>query len=363
MAEQLADGSIDPNVTIPKHIRDAALAAEAMHKQVYEAPPEPEPAAPEPATAPVEQPQEAASASPEPEPQPVYNEPPAPSKDGTKDTNENHESWHHAFLSMQGRWQASQRQLGESRETINQLAAELQATQQLLTQQGEPQQQPNRNKAHEKLITPQDVEVYGQELLDTVQRAARDVVAPELDALRNENEELKKRVITTAKRDVQDALSRSIPDWVAVNRSPEFHQWLSKRNPYVGEVRREILNRAYGAADAALVVQVFKDFLMEAKATGNTVPASQRQSQPPAQPAPAPVQRQPAMQLDQLAAPGRARPASGESSVPAEKPIYSRAQISNNYALRRRGAFNGREADWNALEADMIAAGNEGRVR
>jgi hypothetical protein len=69
------------------------------------------------------------------------------------------------------------------------------------------------------------------------------------------------------------------------------------------------------------------------------------------------------MQLETLAAPGRARPAPGDSSVPAEKPIYTRAQIANNYALRRRGAFNGRETEWNTLEADMIAAGNEGRVR
>lgn len=44
----------DPNVLVPKHIRDQAAAAEALHKQVYEAPqPELEPAPqPEPAPAP-----------------------------------------------------------------------------------------------------------------------------------------------------------------------------------------------------------------------------------------------------------------------------------------------------------------------
>jgi hypothetical protein len=213
------------------------------------------------------------------------------------------------------------------------------------------------------LITPEDEDTYGRELIDLTQRAAREAIQPELDALRNENSELKKRVVTTAQREIQTALAEKIPDWVAVNRSPEFAHWLSLRNIYTGQVRRQMLNEAYQAANAAVVVQMFKDFLTEAKATGSTIPTSQRQQDLSA-PSPAPAApRQPAMDLGSLAAPGRARPAPGQSDVPAEKPIYTRAQISKNYADRRRGVWAGRDNDWARLEADMIAAGNEGRVR
>jgi hypothetical protein len=270
---------------------------------------------------------------------------------------------------MQGRWQSSQRQVGQLTEVNAQLAGELQASQQLLEQNLSHARTPSSHQhrqtgqSHENLITPQDVDTYGAEMIDVVTRAARQAVQPEIDALKGENADLKKRVITGGQRDVQIALGQAVPNWVAVNRSPEFAQWLSLRNIYTGQVRRQMLNAAYSAADAPTVVQLFKDFLTEVRATGGTPPASQNQQQQTAQPQGDPAPRQPAMALETLAAPGRARPAPGNAEVPAEKPIYTRAQISANYALRRRGAFNGRETEWNTLEADMIAAGNEGRVR
>lgn len=345
--QQLADGSVDPNVVIPKHIREASAAAETIHKLAYEQPqPEhtPEPVAPEAAPEAAPQAVEHQATEPTPEPQPAEDE--------------NSQTYKQKFLSMQGRWQASQRRVGELEQSNNDLASELQATQSML-QHPEPQR--NHNQAHEKLITEQDREAFGDGLVDFVNRAAREAVSPEIEALRSENAELKKRVVTTGKGEVQAALSRAVPDWQTINTSPEFKQWLSLRNIYTRQVRRELLNSAYQAADAAVVVQVFKDFLTEAKATGNAIPTSQRQQAPAAQ---APVaQRQPAMQLESLAAPGRARPAPGDAQVPAEKPIYTHAQIRSNYDLKRRGAFNGREAEWNALEADMIAAAREARVR
>ncbi|MBA1993630.1 hypothetical protein, partial [Escherichia coli] len=91
---------------------------------------------------------------------------------------------------------------------------------------------PHTATPHEKLITTQDVDNYGTELIDVVQRAAREAVAPELDVLRNENSELKKRVITTDKRTLRETLTQQVPNWTEINRSPEFLHWLSLRNIY-----------------------------------------------------------------------------------------------------------------------------------
>ncbi|MBA1914122.1 hypothetical protein, partial [Escherichia coli] len=79
-------------------------------------------------------------------------------------------------MSMQGRWNAAQRQIGERDELINQLSGELRATQQLLEQNSSPARtsQPHTATPHEKLITTQDVDNYGTELIDVVQRAARE---------------------------------------------------------------------------------------------------------------------------------------------------------------------------------------------
>src|SRR5262245_54260765 len=42
--------------------------------------------------------------------------------------------------------------------------------------------------------------------------------------------------------------------------------------------------------------------------------------------------------------------------------IYSREEIARLYEQHRRGAYRGREAEWRRQEADIIAAGREGRI-
>jgi hypothetical protein len=49
--------------------------------------------------------------------------------------------------------------------------------------------------------------------------------------------------------------------------------------------------------------------------------------------------------------------------VPADKPIYSRADIAKFYDDKRRGLYAGRNADADNFEADLTAAQREGRIR
>jgi len=42
------------------------------------------------------------------------------------------------------------------------------------------------------------------------------------------------------------------------------------------------------------------------------------------------------------------------------KPVYTRAQIAELGRLRRKGAFN--DAEWARWEAEIVAAGREGRI-
>jgi hypothetical protein len=123
-----------------------------------------------------------------------------------------------------------------------------------------------------------------------------------------------------------------------------------------GRVRQQLLNEAISAADAPRVISFFRGFLQEEQATGHIEPSPAVQQAPPP--------RTPAVDLGSLAAPGRARPATGgDASVPPDKPIYSRAQVKQLYEQHRKGAYVGREAEWARLEADMFAAQREGRYR
>jgi hypothetical protein len=42
--------------------------------------------------------------------------------------------------------------------------------------------------------------------------------------------------------------------------------------------------------------------------------------------------------------------------------IYTRQEIARLYAQHHKGAYVGRETEWRRQEADIIAAGREGRV-
>lgn len=350
----LTDGSVDPNVRIPPHVQAQTAAADALHKQVYPDDPNPADPLPQPDTARVDPPLQ-----PDPPPAPVAAEVQHPDDGFTApaDAQALHDSeWARRYNSMRGRYDALLRTNGAMEQQMTQLGQELVRTQNLVSQlqQAPPQAQAQPGN-HNNLITDEDRASYGDELIDMATRAARGAVAPELEELRNENKRLTQRVQNTGKRELFATLDREVPTWRALNNAVQFKAWLRLPNIYTGALRGNMLKAAVDGAEAPKVIALFKDFLAEANATGQMAPAAQIE-QPPAP-------RTSALDLETLAAPGRARPASGDTQVPSDKPIYSRAQISKFYDDSRKGLYAGRQAEYDALQTDLTAAQREGRIR
>ena len=342
---------VDPNVRVPPSVARLAALADAAHKQAYgepqpdpNAPPAPiapEPPAPAPVAAPVA-PEPPAPAAPPAEPAPAPAAPPAEPAVGTAE----HE--HARFLSMKGRFDQSQVMLGSLQQQLQDMGDELVRTQRLIAQ---PRQEPPPQP--QKLLTDEDVKTYGPELIDVINRAAREAVAPELQRVEQQTRQVNQKVTQTAQQGVYDALASQVPNWNEINNSAEFKRWCSLPDVYSGEVRGKLLNAAFRGANAPRVIAFFKGFLDEEVATGNA-PAPQAE---PATP------RIAAVPLETLAAPGRAKPATGDTRVAADKPIFTHRQVSDFYTNVRKGAFVGREPEKAAMEAQIIAAGREGRVR
>jgi hypothetical protein len=221
------------------------------------------------------------------------------------------------------------------------------------------QQQPNRPRKAappQNFLTDQDVENYGNELLDVTQRAALTAVAPHLQEVEQQNAELRKQLAKEARRRLDQAVEQSVPNYKEIDRNPRWHRWLLGVDTMSGRVRQQLLNEAISAASAPRVISFFRGFLNEEQATGHLESAPSVQQ--PAAP------RTAAVPLASLAAPGRARPATGgETQFPPDKPIYTRAQIAQLYRMHQKGAYTGREAEWARQDADIIAAGREGRIR
>jgi hypothetical protein len=174
------------------------------------------------------------------------------------------------------------------------------------------------------MLTRQDEENYGSDFIDFSKRAAIDAVRPELQRLHAENQQLRQAAQRTQNSTIQAALDQAIPSWRETYSNPQFSSWLSQPDPYAGETRSQLLRRAVAAGDAHRVVRFYQGFMQEA---GHHAPAGH--------------QRAP-----------QSRPAATGGNV------YTR--LANFYKQRRDGRIN--DANWARREADIIAAGREGRV-
>jgi hypothetical protein len=326
----------DPN-DIPKAVRERAAAIDALYSQNSQTP-EPETVVPE---AQVPAPQEPSP----PTPAPASAAPPPP-----EELDDNSNTWKSRALSKEGR----------ERKELEQLSRDLGELQEKYYNEVVKSQQPQRRTTKQipppQFLTPEDEQNYGRDLLNVAKRAAMETVAPHLQTLEQQNAELRQKIAKEQRRQLDNAVEIAIPDYREIDRNPRWHRWLLGIDVLSGRVRQTLLNEAISAGAAPRVVWFFKSFLSEEVATGHVESASGSQ--------PAPAPREPTISLTSLAAPGRARPATGgDASLPTDKPVYTRAQIKQLYEQHRKGAYTGREAEWARLEADFFTAQREGRYR
>ena len=148
-------------------------------------------------------------------------------------------------------------------------------------------------------------------------------------------------------------MNEQLPNWREVNVNPEFLNWLKLPDPYSGAIRHDLLKAAHERNDAPRTLAFFKGFLAEEAAT---TPAERGPDLPDG----ASVQQK--VSLESLAAPGRAKTAAA-TSAPAEKPSFTRAQISKFYADSAAGRYRGKEAEKDRIERQIFEAEREGRIR
>ena len=355
----------DESIVLPESVRRAAAAAEAIHKQAYQTPDAPAapaadasaptPASPdrpedrpinivaEPAPTPPVPPVTAQQQPPAPPVVPAAPDPATPALPA---------DWEHRYNSMKGRYEQASHTIGSMQHQMQEMGDELTRMHALLSKTGHNPAAPNTST--QPLITEEDVKAYGPDLIDVVRRAAVDAVRPELSAVEQEIQKQNQRNSREARQRLYTTITDTIPNWQEINRNPRFLDWLRLRDVYSGAIRQAMLKQAFQGADAPRVIAFFKGFLDEEVATGQ-VPA------PTPEPHAAP--RIAAVPLATLVAPGAARPATGDTQVPVDKPIYTHAQIATFYNDVRRGAYAGRQEVKDRLEHDIFAAQREGRVR
>jgi hypothetical protein len=113
-------------------------------------------------------------------------------------------------------------------------------------------------------------------LIDVTHRAALHALAPELQDIRRQNAELQRRLAVEARRNMDVAVERAIPNYREVDRDPRWHRYLLEPHPLSGHPRQQWLNDAIASGDANRVIAFFREFMRAAGSTQSAAAAPGR---------------------------------------------------------------------------------------
>jgi hypothetical protein len=276
--------------------------------------------APEPPQLPISQ---------EPEPKPTIPE----------------ETWERKYLTLKGMYDAEvprlHAQMREMNGQVQQLIAENAAAkvQQTVTQ-------PSTAKT---LITEQDKEAFGSDLLDLIDRASEQKVAEfrsqnahlvsRIEELQGKLGNVTERQVVSDKDKFLANLSAQVPNWETLNIDQGFLAWLAEVDPVYGLPRQVALTNAYESLDANRTAIIFNQYQGKV----------------------APMQQKPSQQLQSQVAPTRSRASPAPATSAGDKTVWSQDQIANFYNEWIKGHLDQAEAE--RIEKDINAAYAEGRIR
>jgi cell division septum initiation protein DivIVA len=308
-------------MAIPRAVEAAEKRAEELYAQMYnqdlnpQDPPAPNDPAPDPDPTPQDNQVDPAAQDPQdPPPQDPPKEDP----------------WEHKYKVMEGKYRAEVPRLAADNRDLRQKLDNLSAEMEQLKSKASTPSQP--------LISAEDREKYGDDLLDVIKRTAQEQVAAkdqEIAELKRRLDSVHQDTAKTAEVTFYDQLSAKVPDWVSINGEESFLKWLDEYDELTGRTRQDLLSEAEGARDAERVARFFTKW----KATQQqNVATSQRN-----------LQAQVTPDSNKVVKP------------PVGKRYFTRAEIAEFYAAARRGQINSK--DMIAMEAEIHSATVEGRIR
>jgi hypothetical protein len=352
--KQVPQGMVDPNVKIPQQILDAGKRSEAIQREIA--------GTSEPSVA--AQIEDGKSDGQPPQgPQPPLDTPaqqqPPP---------EDEQTWQQKFRSLAGRTESEARR---ARDAITQLSNRLEQVErenQLLknTSQPEPNGHMTTNGINGQALTEDEINDYGPEMVDIMRRVAAETAGPlneEINRLRAQMGHVQQETGNAFLNRMNSTIEANVPGWSNLNRDPRFIEWSQLPDVFSGAIRKQLMQDAWNSGDPHRVAAFFQAFLKEEAAT-NPQGQSQQRTPPPSGLVVSDIPMDPRtsgapLDLASLAAPGRAHSAGG---TPAEKPVYTAADITRFYNDVKLGRWRGREQQQAAIDQDISLAQREGRI-
>ena len=278
---------------------------------------------------------------PDPEPQPQNVSPEPDAKPAVSE-----ETWEQKYHTLKGKFDAEVPRLYAQVRELNTQVTQL--TSDLAVAKAQPA--PTVPASTPSLITEQDKEAFGSDLIDLIERATEAKMAgsrsleaqltAEIAELKGKLGNVTERQVVSDKDRYESALTNAVPDWQALNVDQGFLNWLAEVDPVYGMPRQYALTNAYEALDATRTATIFNQYKK------SVAPPAQSNNR-------ADLQRQ--------VAPTRSRTSPAPTNPNLDKRVYSQQDIDSFYSEWRRGFID--EAEAVQIEKDIHAATVEGRIR
>ncbi len=204
----------------------------------------------------------------------------------------------------------------------------------------------------ESLITEQDKEAFGPDLIDLIERATASKVSTlqarenelvnEIKQLKSQLGDVTERQVVSDKDRFLNGLTQQVPDWETLNTDQGFLNWLQEVDPIYGLPRHAALNTAYEAGDVNRVATVFNTYKVLIGAPKQTSKSKVNQ------------------ELQRQVAPTRSRSSAPSTDAPNQQ-VFSQDEIAQFYDEWRRGLIDNDDAV--RIEKQIHAAITEGRIR
>jgi hypothetical protein len=257
------------------------------------------------------------------------------------------ETWEQKYHSFKGKYDAEvprlHAQVRELNQQIQQLIAE---NAEAKAKASMTQQEPSKPS----LITEQDKEAFGPDLIDLIERATESKISnfrQREEQLVNKIKELEGQLGNVSERQVMSdkdrffmGLAQQVPDWEQINEDQGFLAWLQQVDPVYGVPKHTALTHAYESQDVLRVATIFKAY--------KDTLAPKQTSKPKNQ------------ELQRQVAPTRSK--NGQDPADAQnQQIWTDVLIQQFYDEARRGLIS--SDDVVRIENDISAAIAEGRYR
>jgi len=246
------------------------------------------------------------------------------------------------------RWNVLQGMINKKDEEIEQLRTLLA---QLSQKSDSADQETKQHSNQSSVVTAQDIEDYGQDLVDLIIKVAKNTVANEVANI-NANIERQLKDIRGTVNTVRDATSRTafdvfnenltrrVPNWESLNVDPAFLEWLNVVDDFTGKKRIDLLNEAYSRMDLGRTARFFERFIEE---TSTQKPAKSTDSN-----------------VEKLISPKKSNASVPVSQSDRGGKIWTTDEIKKLYADYRAGKLS--HDEFTRLERDLFKAQSDNRI-